>query len=182
MDKFLLNITNTITEEKLQEGLFIFMFRATRIPPHLGVITNGKLYDISTVGPNIDLPVLDFYKTVLKRKTEVVFIELNRLNKTTDEVLNITEKVKEYWKVDGETSCLSQIKDFISEVYKIDVSSAQFMFDLYPILKEFNLIKEVSQVNLDKKVVDNLLELSKYTHKDIENCIAALQRKQTVTC
>ena len=74
MSKYKIHITSEVTEEKLQKRLFIFMFRASRIPPHIGIITGGMLYDITSVGPNIDLPITDFYKTILKRKTEVLFI------------------------------------------------------------------------------------------------------------
>ena len=181
MNKYPINITSEISLEKLQKGLYIFIFRATRIPPHLGIITNGKLYDISTIGPNIDLPVEDFYKTVLKRKTPVVFIELEQPT-NLDLAPIITEKVREYWKVTSTTSCLSPIKDFIKEVFNLDVNPARFVFELLPILYEQELIKSTSQLNLDGKVLNNTFDLIKYSEEDIENCIIAIQRKEKAVC
>ena len=157
------------------------MFRASRIPPHIGIVTDGKLYDITSVGPNIDLPVKDFYKTILKRKTEVLFIELEK-PVGIDLSQKITEKVREHWKVTVDTSCLSPIKDFINDVYEVDVNDVKFIFELLPILFERNLIKDVSQLNLSNKIINNCLELTKYTEKDIENCIEALSRKEKITC
>jgi len=181
MNKYPIHITSKITLEKLQKGLYLFVFRATKIPPHLGIIANGKLYDISTVGPNIDLPVKDFYRTVLKRKTSVVFIELDQ-PMDVDLASIITEKVRNYWKVTSTTSCLSPIKDFIGEVYHINVDVARFVFELLPILFEKNLIKSTSQVNLDNKLINNIFELTKYSEDDIENCIVAIQRKEKAVC
>jgi hypothetical protein len=181
-ETYSISITTTISEEQLQNGLFIFMFRASRIPPHLGIITNGKLYDISTVGPNIGITVVDFYKTVLKRKTETVFIELEK-PKSNLLVAVIEEQVKKYWKVTKEVSCLSPIKDFIEEIYSFkEAQEASFIFDLLPILQEQNLIKDISEINLSNKLINNALVLNKYTQKDIENCINALTRKEQQAC
>jgi len=180
MSKYSIKITSTITEEKLQNGMFIFIYRATRIPPHIGIITNGLLYDITAVGPNIELPVLEFYRTALKRKTEVLFVELKNSNLDTNKIIG--EKVKKHWKVTTKTSCLAPVKEFLEETYKIDASSSNFIFDLLPVLYKGNVIEAVSEINLSKKIKDNVFELTKYTQKDIENCIAALNRKEKFTC
>lgn len=182
MNNYKLHITKQFQEEDLQNGLFIFIFRATRIPPHLGIITNGKLYDISTIGPNLGLSVQDFYKTIVKRKTETIFIELNKKEVNNIEVL-IAENVKKYWKVTKEVSCLSPIRDFIEEVYNLkEAQAANFIFELLPILQKNNLVKEIGELNLSNKLINNILEFNKYTEKDIENCINALTRKEQQAC
>ncbi len=181
-ETYSISMTTTISEEKLQNGLFIFMYRASRIPPHLGIITNGKLYDISTVGPNIGLSVVDFYKTVLKRKTETVFIELEKPNSNILQSI-IEAQVKKYWKVTKEVSCLSPIRDFIEEVYNLgEAQQASFIFEFLPILEEQNIIKSISELNIYNILINNTLELKKYTEKDIENCINALTRKEQQAC
>lgn len=181
MNKYSIHISSTITEEKLQKGLFIFIFRATRIPPHIGIITNGKLYDITSVGPNIDLLVSDFYNTILKRKTAIIFVELVPPNGGDLNQL-ITDKVKKYWKVTSNTSCLNPVKDFLNEVYGIDTSKARFIFELLPFLTEIKLIKSISQLNLSNKIANNNFELTMYTEEDIEKCIEALHRKEKSVC
>ena len=181
MEKYPIHITAELTEEKLQKGVFIFIFRASKIPPHIGVITNGMLYDITSVGPNRDLPVADFYNTILKRKTEVLFVELPKPSDVDTKSI-INQKVTDYWKVTNDTSCLNPVKDFINEVYNIDVSEDNFVFELLPSLLGMNLVKGVSQLNLTNKIVNGVFELTKYTEQDIENCIAALSRKEKTTC
>ena len=56
--------------------------------------------------------------------------------------------MREHWKVTIDTSCLSPIKDFINDVYKIDVSDSKFIFELLPVLFEKNIIRDISQLHL----------------------------------
>lgn len=183
MSKYPINITSEINLEQLHKGLFIFIFRASKIPPHIGIIAGGKLYDITSVGPNLGLPASDFYKTIIKRNTEVIFIELKKTEEDQYLTSLIETKVREYWKVTENTSCLNPVKDFIADLYKTDLTDANFVFELLPILFEKGIIANTSQVNIpESKMVNNVFNLTKYTQKDIENCIAALQRKEKVTC
>ena len=181
MNKFNINITGTISENNLQKGVFIFIYRASKIPPHIGVIVNGYLYDITSVGPNIDVSVVDFYKTAVKRKTEVLFVELKpskikALNKI------ITEKVSYHYKVSLETSCLTPIKEFIEKAYDIEVSQTSFIFELLPLLFQNNLIANVWELNLTEKIKNKVFKMTQYSKEDVENCVAALHRKEKISC
>lgn len=179
MNKYPIHITHDITLEKLKQGLFIFIYRATKIPPHLGIITNGKLFDISSVGPNLGIDITDFYNTVLKRKTEVVFIELIKPNSNIELEVLAKNCVTLYWKVTKEVSCLSPIKDFLVDAYQLNtVKEANFIFELLPILEDEKLVKEKTQMNTSKKLKNNNLHIIRYTKKDVENCLDALNRKQ----
>ncbi len=182
MSSYSLNISGTISDEKLQKGVFIFIYRASKIPPHIGVIVNGKLYDITSVGPNVDLPVSDFFKTAVKRKTEVLFVELQSFDsgKKTNQL--ITEKVKTYNKVSLDTSCLAPVKEFINEAIGLDVSQSGFIFELLPILYSNKIVKDVWELNLSKKISENIFLMAKYTKEDVENCVAALNRKEKISC
>lgn len=179
-EKYPISITSTITEKKLQKGVFIGIFRATRIPPHLSIITGGKLYDITTVGPNKGVDIHDVYNSIIKRKEGVIFVQLENGIEGIVQTDIINEKVVHYWKVDTEISCLHPIKDFIAEAYQIDVRKANFIFELLPILHDLEMIKEVSQLNLSHKITDNTFELIKYTKEDVEDCINALKRKELI--
>jgi len=181
MSIYKLYINSIITIENLKQGLYIFVYRASKTPPHIGMIVNGKLYDINSVGPNIDLSVDDFYTTIINRKTEVIFIEL-AFNNRVDLNQLITQKVNKYWKVSSNTSCLTPIKDFINEVYNIEVNKSKFIFELLPLLYDKNLVKGVSQLNLSDKISSGVFKLIKYTEKDIEKCIEALNRKDKIVC
>lgn len=182
-ESFEIKITNDFSLDKLKQGFYIFMFRATRIPPHLGIITNGKLYDISLQGPNVGLAVEDFIDTVNKRQSEVIFIELKKpmFNSFLDD--EITHLVNKHRKVTKDVSCLFPIREFLAGVYfNPDLEKNNFIFELLPILEQLSLIESIVQLNLDNKLKNNKLELLKYSKKDVENCIAALNRKEEITC
>jgi fumarylacetoacetate (FAA) hydrolase family protein len=181
MNKFPIKITGTSVEEKLQKGVFIFIYRASKIPPHIGLIANGKLYDITSVGPSIDIAVADFHKTAVKRKTEVLFVEL-KPSKIENLTEIITEKVKKHYKVTLETSCLTPVKAFIQEAYQIEVLQTHFIFELLPVLFQHHLIANVWELNLAHKIKNQTFEMKKYTKQDVENCVAALHRKEQLSC
>ncbi len=181
MNKYPINITSVVDQEDLQKGVYIFIYRASKIPPHIGLIVNGLLYDITSVGPNIGLAVTDFYTTAVKRKTEVVFVELKNSNFTMLNEL-IAAMVEQHYKVTLDTSCLVPVKEFIYEAYNLDVSNTNFIFELLPALYEKQLITGVFELNLSKKIVDHVFEMTTYTKEDVENCVAALSRKEQISC
>lgn len=183
MNTYQLNITSEATLEKLQKGLYIFIYRASRIPPHLGILLNGKIYDISLQGPNIALGIDEFFQTIDKRKMETVFIELQLpvFNNFIDEIL--VDCINKYQKVSEEVSCLFPIREFLASVfYNPKMEKAEFIFELMPVLEEHKLVKNITQLNLDKKLDNNVLTLNTYNKEDIKNCIAALNRKEELTC
>lgn len=180
MNSYSLHIESQITEEQLQNGLFIFMLRATRIPPHLGIIYNGKLYDITLVGPNIGLDVNDFMVVITKKYTKTVFIELEAPKVNTDLEKLLTLKMLKYECVSSSVSCLSPIKEFVSEVYDIDVDTADFIFDLLPILEMNAFSKNAFHLNCDRNLTEGTLKLIKYTQDDIDQCMLALNRKEVI--
>jgi len=180
MSVYPIKIAATIDEKQLRKGTFLFIYRATRIPPHIGVITNGLLYDITSVGPNIELSVADFYKTAVKRKTEVLFVELDLPSEDTNRI--ISEKVKQHWKVTATKSCLAPVKEFLEEVCSVDLQKATFLFDLLPVLEKAKLVNGVYELNLQKKINNDVFELIKYSQQDIEACINALNRKEQFSC
>lgn len=174
-----LKITKQFKAEDLQKGLHIFIYRASRIPPHLGILLNGKVYDISLQGPNIALDVNEFYQTIDKRKMETIFIELQLpvFNNFIDEIL--IDCINKYQKVSAEVSCLFPIREFLASVYyNPKMEKTNFIFELIPVLEEHQLIKNIIQLNLDKKLKNNILTLNTYNKEDIKNCIAALNRKE----
>ena len=180
--KYQIAIDGALNPEDLNEGLYIFMYRATRIPPHLGIINNGKLFEITLKGPNVNYPASRFVDIIKSKYTKTIFFKLSvpeneyLINET------IEEKVWKYNKVSLSTSCLFPIKDFLENTYNIDVQQASFIFELLPVLKKEGLIERVFQLNMERHMNDNVIELSTYTQEEIVNCINALNRKEEVVC
>ena len=65
------------------------------------------------------------------------------------------------------------------DAYQLNtVKEANFIFELLPILEDEKLVKEKTQMNTSKKLKNNNLHIIRYTKKDVENCLDALNRKQ----
>lgn len=193
---YLIPITHHISEINIDKGVFIFIHRASKIPPHIGIIINGTLFEISTNGPGYEQKGIDLLKTAQKRGVEVVFIELITPNIFTTEdtslrqltevggvvsvnepELLITNLVKHYFKISNDVSCLNPVKDFIELSYQIQVKQANFIFELLPILSAHQIVKASFEVNLTHKLIENNFLLKTYTQEDINQCIAAVNRK-----
>lgn len=176
---FLIPITKNIKEINLEKGVFIFIHRASKIPPHIGLIVNGKLFEISTHGPEYNLSGSAMLQAAQKRGVELVLVELKPTKQKPEELdLLITNLVKHYFKVSDHVSCLNPIKDFIQKIYQIEVKKADFIFELLPILYNKNLVKDTFQVNLTEQLLNNNFLIKKYTKQDINQSIAAVNRKK----
>lgn len=173
---FSIPITHQIENINLEKGVFIFIHRASKTPPHIGMVINGLLFEISTSGPGFQQKGIDLLKTAQKRGVELVFIELvsNQSNNMED---NMIQLVKHYHHVSNEISCLNPVKDFIESTYQIEVKSARFIFELLPILYLNHLVKASYEVNLTHKLIEGQFTLKTYSKEDINQCIAAVNRK-----
>ncbi len=175
---FLIPITNNISEINLEKGVFIFIHRASKIPPHIGMIINGKLFEISINGPEYNLSGSAMLKTAQKRGVEVVFVELIDSNKKPEELeMLMTNLVKHYFKVSNNVSCLNPIKDFIQKTFQIEVSKAYFIFELLPVLYSNKIVKASFEANLTDKLINKSFLFKKYTKQDIDKSIVAVNRK-----
>lgn len=173
---FLIQLQHKLPENKLEKGLFLFMYRATRIPPHLGIIFNGQLFDITLQGPNVGVDASVFLSTIIKKYTKTIFFELKLPNSVDDEaIINLLTNVMEKFNnVSETTSCISPIKLFFNEAYQLNTSQINFIFDLIPLLHQNQLIKNTYHLNLERNISNNEFLLKTYTKEDIINCIHAL--------
>lgn len=174
---YLIPITHHISEININKGVYIFLHRASKIPPHIGLIINGTLFEISTNGPGYEQKGIDLLKTAQKRGVEVIFIELVKPQDGLELKQQIIRLVKHYHRVSNEISCLNPIKDFIELSYQIQVKQANFIFELLPILYAHQIVKASFEVNLTHKLIENNFLLKTYTQEDINQCIAAVNRK-----
>tara|TARA_R110001592_G_scaffold28879_1_gene105255 strand:- start:493 stop:1047 length:555 start_codon:yes stop_codon:yes gene_type:complete len=184
MSTYKIDISKPVPLYELNESIGIFVYRATRIPPHLGLFINGRVYDITAVGPTLGLDLNSFYQSAVKRKMEVLFIGLDdvKLSNLYNLENRIEASVRKHEMVSELKSCLAPILEVLDEICTINTNTVQFFFDLYPQLQEKQLIKFTSQLGLEAKIKGNVLALKKYTQEDIKDCIAALDRKSNLVC
>ena len=170
-------VNNTLPETEINNNFFLFLFRATRIPPHLGLIFNGKVYDITLVGPNLGTDAAAFITTVKKKYTKTLFIELNKPNVSATEIETpLVEAMKKFNNVSQENSCLSPIKTAFKQLFDIQMDEVNYIFDLIPLLYQQNIVQHIFHLNLERNLQENTFYLQTYNQNDIQQSIKALNR------
>ncbi|PKP44346.1 MAG: hypothetical protein CVT95_11135, partial [Bacteroidetes bacterium HGW-Bacteroidetes-12] len=159
---FPIKINAELPINKLEKGLFVFMYRATRIPPHLGIIFNGKLYDITLQEPNLGVDASEFLTSVIKKFTKTIFFEIQGSpNLNTQEIESILLKnITRFRQVSENISCIAPIKEIFREIYSINIQNVEFIFELLPLLKKNKLIKNTYHLNLERNITENIFLLT----------------------
>ena len=131
--------------------VYLVLLYATRIPPHLLISINGKIFTLNISGPSVDGELPALLKLIRKKNIETVFIRLAlpplfTLDQLSKEIRSCTLA---YPRVDiGIATCLTPIKDFCHTVYDTESKNVNLIFDLLPKLQEKNAMKDCYQMNL----------------------------------
>ncbi|MBN4051416.1 hypothetical protein JYU16_01230 [bacterium AH-315-M05] len=165
-----------LPENTPNKGIFIVVLYANRIPPHLSLMINGKVFSLSVNGPKVNMGVDDLSKLIRSKSIETLFFQLKDQEDST--VLQLIEKMREltlaYPGLDaGGATCLNPIKEFCLSVYKTDITGVNFIFDLLP--KLGNVVIAHFHLNMESCLSDGVFYLEKYTIDDIDNMIRRLQ-------
>ncbi len=165
-----LKIEEQFEEKKLQKGIYIVVIHATRIPPHIGLVIDGKYYSLSIKGQDIHVPVFTLLKNSTIRKIPTLFIKIK--SHPTFSAVYLSEhfvaNVQKYERVDvGVATCLSPIKLFFEEVYSVSMKEVNYLFELLPKLEREGLIENSSSMNIDEEGY----RLPVYTLKEINTGI-----------
>lgn len=170
-------VNEKLPETGIDDNFFLFLFRATRIPPHIGLIFNSKVYDITLVGPNLGTDAVTFISTVKKKYTKTLFIKLNKPNFSATEIeTTLMEAMKKFNNVSHENSCLSPIKTAFKQLFDIQMDEVNYIFDLIPLLHQKNIVQHIFHLNLERNLQENTFYLQTYNQNDIQQSIKALNR------
>lgn len=143
---------------------------ANRIPPHLAVTVNGKLFTLTTKGATVDGELAPMLRLIKKNNIETIFIRLNipalfTMDQLHDEIKKYTLA---YPRVDvGIATCLNPIRDFCGSVYEEEAKKANFIFELLPQLEAKRAVGECFYMNMERYISDNSFSLRTYTMNDI---------------
>ncbi|MEO6883163.1 MAG: hypothetical protein ABI199_03960 [Bacteroidia bacterium] len=162
------------TENFFLNDVFLVIINATKIPPHLALALNGKLFSLSVKGISMDGEIGSFIKLIHQKRIETLFVKLTVPTLFTMEQLR--EEIKKcllvHPKVDVENAtCLTPIKDFCGSIYQLETKKINFVFDLLPELEKQKKIQNTYHFNLEKHLVNNTFTLKKYTMHDIYESI-----------
>jgi len=147
----------------LDNGLFLCIIHADKIPPHIGISIEGKYFSLKAKGKDEAIPVTEVLKIINKRTIKTLFVRLD---------VNVTiEQVKEVFSgfertIVRETSCLSHIKD----VLKVQ-GSVQKLSDLLGYLDLNRLSSEVFGVFID----ESFKGIPYYEVEDIDKRLESLE-------
>lgn len=149
----------------LNAGCFLCIWHADKIPPHIGIISNGKYFSLKVKGKDVDIPVSDIVKLINIKRIPTVFIGVD----TDIKLERIAEIFSEYTRAEAsKVSCLTPI----TEVFEVKEN----VFMLSELLKYFEskkLIRQLFGLNLSsdfkgilfygkEEIEARLKQLSKY--------------------
>lgn len=167
----------------LNTGTYILLLHANAIPPHLELLVDGGLYAISVKGPKLKSPLAVQIRNIKQHRIPALFVKLN-----TNVVVHGTSLYKQaenetlsYRKVQaGGITCLSPIKSFCAQLFGIDISEVNFVYDLLRLLDEDGHIASIYHYNMEPYLKFDAYHLRKYSMQDIYENINALNTNKTL--
>ena len=147
-------INKEFSDDDLLKGIYLAVIHATRIPPHIGLITEGKYHSLSVKGHDVNTPVTALIKNTIQRKIPSLFIKIKSHTTFSNTYLkeHFITNVLHFPKVDiGVATCLSPLKLFFDEVYNIPMTDINYLFELIPRLYSEELIENTSSLFIDEK-------------------------------
>jgi hypothetical protein len=178
IDRYKISITGKASDDELLKGAYIVLLNAVRIPPHIAIAVNGKLFSLDVKGSSVDVDLRSTLRIIQQRNVGCVFTRLNIPAYITIDRLEeeIKRCVLAYPRVDiGVATCLAPVKDVFRSLFSIDVDKVRFIYELLPLLEEKKLIKGYYHANLDDKLENNAFYLQKYSLNDIEKEIREIK-------
>jgi hypothetical protein len=157
-------------ERLLMSDIYLILLYANRIPPHLAVTVNGRLFTLTTKGATVDGELASLLRLIKKNTIETIFVKLNvpvlfTLDQLHQEIKRYTLA---YPRVDvGIATCLNPIRDFCGKVYDADAGNANFIFELLPKLEQKRAVGECFYMNMENYLRQNSFALRTYTMNDI---------------
>ena len=169
----------------LAKGFYLVLLHATKKPPHIALLIEGKLFALSTKGPEINQHFSAMDRLIHKQQIPSLFIELN-LPEIADynSLKSICAKIlNSYIGLEsGVITCLHPIKDLMNTMYKINTTGIDFVFELLPELQKNNIVGNCFQYNMERYLSSlNEFALQTYSMFDVsENIYKANQKLQPI--
>jgi hypothetical protein len=176
VEKFRLKNILPAENKNLSEGIFIILFNATTLPPHLLLSVNGKIYSITDSGRQMGSSLEKFILFVKRKKIPTILIEWAVKKDFTDYTDLETEIRAVFSKYDkvvaGKVSCLFPIRDVVASLLGNEMKNANFIFELLPLMEKANAIGQSFYFNMENTInSDGSFELLTYNEIDLEEAL-----------
>ena len=168
-----------LNEWFLMKDSWLVMLHANRIPPHIGMVINGKYNSLTIKGHELDISIDALLKTIIQKNIESVFIKLKKHPVFSIEYqLEIfQEYIKRFDKVNEfGITCLTPVKLFFEEFYAVKFLEDELFFDFMIRLNDNKYLEEAGSFNFNLE--QNSLKLPYYTLNLLNQKIVAEQLPQ----
>ncbi len=164
--------TTAYSPESLKKDSWIVVLHANMIPPHIGLLIDGKYNSLTIKGQELDVSLEALLKTIAIKKEESIFIKLKKhpvfsleyQENIFKEIIKRSEPIKQ----NGAT-CLSPVKVFFEEFYAVQNLKTELYFEFMKRLNENAYLEYAFSLNFDVK--NNKLELPFYTIEELDDII-----------
>lgn len=155
----------------LEKGIFLTIINIDKIPPHIGIVVNGKVFMLNAEGKVSGQKTSHLLKVLSSKNKPSLFVKIK--DEKLDALKLMKDVFSEYKSAGSGVTCLAPIKDFCGSYYGISCSEARFVFELLPILRKAGKIESAFGLNIK----DNRVKLPSYTMEEILKRIVDLQQK-----
>jgi hypothetical protein len=164
-----------VTDSVFSDGVYIILFNATSIPPHLLLSVNNKIYSITDSGRQLGSPLKKLAGFIQRKKIPAIFVEWKPENSQIPEN-SIHEIFSKYDRVvEGKISCLFPIRDVVVEIHGDEFQKANFIFELLPMMENKNALGKISEMNMGNAIVNGEFELLTYSSGDLKQSLQSAQ-------
>lgn len=168
----LINPTANVNDVK--KNTWLVILHATRIPPHIGILIDGKYNSLSIKGQELEIDYEVLLKTIQQKKIETLFIELihHPVFSTNYQKEIAQHYIKQFKHVSlEEGTCLSPIKLFLQEFYALQNLPNELLFELIERLSINGFIKQTMAINLPLSTNLTTFKLPQYSAKQLSDLI-----------
>ncbi len=171
MKKFVLHSILPGSEKDFSNGIYIILFNATSLPPHLLLSIDGEIYSITDSGRQTGSPLEKLVGFIKRKNVPALFIEWKAAN--CDAVKkSAKEQFLNYDRViEGKVSCLFPIRDVVATILGEEMKQANFIFELLPLMEKVNALGEIFELNMANTLTNGNFELLTYTQAQMSTAL-----------
>jgi hypothetical protein len=174
VENFVLRNILSGSEKDSSKGIYIILFNANSIPPHLLLSIAGEIYSITDSGRQIGSPLEKLVAFIKRKNVPALFVEVKKPEDWDIEKLKSAarEHFLKYDKVvEGKVSCLFPVRDIIAAVFGNEMLNANFIFELLPLMEKINALGQTFALNMESIIVNGNFELLTYTNEQIKEAL-----------
>lgn len=145
-----------------KSGVFLWVFHANKIPPHIGISKDGMFFSLKSSGVDMDLDTNKVFLTIQRKQIPSFIVEIS-----CEQAIELRSEFSKYSKTEvGKSTCLTPVKNVLN------YSDALKLSELLNYLASNNRLQRVHRLNGASemkgilkydtdKITDRLLALEK---------------------